>query len=162
MLRILLHQSNMILPDYRVSLEVDMNVLVISLSLHWLEKIERKGIVHLVAGQFWYWSSCVGGIPSWHLTDLAITSPISRCKQHKTRGLWGNWGFRAYRGWFMRWMRLKKSSTKAPRSFSDSNYQPHRERAQVIVQRKWNGQWAHEYYRRNWNKLFLLHLVVLS
>lgn len=33
MLRILLHQSNMILSDYRVSLEVDMNVLVIILSL---------------------------------------------------------------------------------------------------------------------------------
>lgn len=89
MLRILLHQSNMILPDYSVSLEADMNVLVIILSLHWQEKMERKGNVHLVAGQFWYWSSCVGGIPSWHLTDLAITSPISGCKQHKTSGQWG-------------------------------------------------------------------------
>ncbi len=87
----------------------------------------------------------VGGIPSWHLTDLPITSPISRCMQHKT---YGNSGFRAYRGWFMRWMRLKKKSfTKAQRSISDSNYQSHRERAQVIAHRKWNGQWAHEYYR---------------
>lgn len=164
MLRILLHQSNMIFSDYRVSLEVDMNVLVIILSLTLTEENGRKGNVHLVASQFWYWSSCVGGIPSWHLTDLAITSPISGCKQHKTRGVWGK------RISCLQRVVYEMDEVKKKKK---SHSQRHRDPSQTVIinlkekelrsLRKGN-ETASKLMNitEDWNKLFLLHLVVLS
>lgn len=62
----------------------------------------------------------VGGIPSRHLTDISISSPISGCKQHKTPRKPGISCLHRV-VYDMDEVKKKKSFTKAQRSFSDSN-----------------------------------------